>query len=233
MRAHGQPCVTLVYAAVFSLISNQSIPRRLLVLQLGRSSREERRASPEYAGDAFIAAAVQIDQAAFDALFERYIGPILTYCYYRLEIWEEAEDAAQQIFANAYGGLGTFRDRDNSFLAWLFTIAHHEVANRKRNHARHPVTSLLAADDLVAAGPTLEELVIVADRQDRVRAVLATLSSDQQRVLELRFAGLTDSEISRVLGRSPGAVRAIQARAVVHLRDHVEIRSILQEDGNV
>ena len=202
------------------------------MLQLERSSREESRTSPDYAGDASIVAAAQIDPTAFDALFERYIGPILTYCYYRLEIWEEAEDAAQQIFANAYGGLGTFRDRDNSFRAWLFTIAHHEVANRKRNRARHPVTSLLATDDLVDAGPTLEELAIVADRQDRVRALLVTLSSDQQRVMELRLAGLTDSEISRVLGRSPGAVRAIQARAVVHLRDLLEIRSLRQEDGN-
>jgi RNA polymerase sigma-70 factor (ECF subfamily) len=51
-----------------------------------------------------------------------------------------------------------------------------------------------------------------------IRALLALLSSDQREILELRLTGLTDAEIARVLGRSHGAVRMSQHRAVARLR---------------
>src|SRR4051794_14837720 len=81
-------------------------------------------------GDAALVAAAQVNPAAFDQLFARYADPVLNYCYYRLGSWEEAEDAAQQIFANAFAGLGRFPVQESSsFPSWLFTIAHHEVVN--------------------------------------------------------------------------------------------------------
>src|SRR5439155_555943 len=83
-------------------------------------------------------------------LYDRFVDPILNYCYYRLGAWEEAEDAAQQIFANAYAELRRFRPGDGSVRAWLFTIAHHEVANRQRTRARHPSAPLTAAAGLHA-----------------------------------------------------------------------------------
>ena len=63
---------------------------------------------------------------------------VLNYCYHRLGTWSEAEDAAQQVFLHAYTALGRFRDREGSFRSWLFTVAHHEVANRRRGQRRHP-----------------------------------------------------------------------------------------------
>lgn len=169
---------------------------------------------------------------AFEALYAQYATPILNYCYYRLGRWDEAEDAAQQIFLNIYTALGRFQNRGSSFEAWLFTVAHHEVANRQRSRRRHP-TLPLDDEDYWDPNPTPEELAVVADRQDRVRMLLDRLSDDQRRVLELRLVGLTDTQIGRVLGRSPGAVRGVQARAVARLRDLLGLRASGQEANNV
>jgi RNA polymerase sigma-70 factor (ECF subfamily) len=173
---------------------------------------------------------------AFDRLYERYETPILNYCYYRLGAWPEAEDAAQQIFTNAFAGLAKFQVRAEElaepFRSWLFTIAHHEVANRKRGFARHPQAPLVAAAELSAPGPSPEELAVIADDHRRVLTFLAQLSGDQRQVVELRFAGLSDVEIGSVLGRTPGAVRAVQARAVARLRELLGIRPTGMGDSN-
>lgn len=158
--------------------------------------------------------------AAFDLLFECYGDAVLNYCYYRCGTWEEAEDAAQQVFANAFAAIGCFRERENGgpLRSWLFTIAHHEVANRHRFFSRHRTTPLDTAIDLPDPGPSPEELAVASDQQGRVLGLIAQLSRDQRQTLELRLAGLTDGEIATVLGKSPGAVRVTQSRAVARLR---------------
>jgi RNA polymerase sigma-70 factor (ECF subfamily) len=165
-------------------------------------------------------AAAQADPLAFDKIYERYADSVLNYCYYRLGSWEDAEDAAQQIFINAYAALPRFQDRrqQGSFRSWLFTVAHNEVANRRRGHARHPTLPLTEALVLSDPAPMPEELAVSADAQEYVRTLLAGLSDDQRRVLELRIAGLTDVEIAAVLGRTRGAVRGVQARGIARLR---------------
>lgn len=181
--------------------------------------------------DEALVAEAQHDLQAFSALYERYADPVLRYCYHRLGTWSEAEDAAQQIFLNAYIALGRFQDREGSFRSWLFTVAHHEVANRHRGQQRRPTVPLTAAESLCDQGPTPEDQAIAADRHDRVHVLLGRLSHDQQRVLELRFAGLTDGEIAAVLGRRPGAVRGVQARAVARLRQLLGVRSVETTSG--
>jgi RNA polymerase sigma-70 factor (ECF subfamily) len=147
---------------------------------------------------------------------------VLTYCYYRLGTWEDAEDAAQQIFIKAFSAAGRFRERDadpeGSVRSWLFTIAHHEVANRRRTFARHHEARLESAYAVRDPGPSPEELAVAADHQGRVLGLISQLSHAQRQTLELRLAGLGDGEIAQVLGRSPGAIRATQFRAISRLR---------------
>lgn len=172
--------------------------------------------------DRALLAAAQLDPAGFDRLFDRYGDVVLNYCYYRLGTWEEAEDAAQQIFTNAFAASGRFQERDSvaasTVRSWLFTIAHHEVANRRRYFVRHHTSPLETAFDLADPGPSPEELAVAADHQGRVLGLISQLSRDQRQTVELRLAGLTDTEIATVLGKSPGAVRVTQSRAVARLR---------------
>ncbi len=168
--------------------------------------------------DAALVAAARGDRLAFALLYERYRDDLLRYCFYCLGDWDEAADATQQIFANALAGLGRFADRGNSFRAWLFRIAHNEVCTRQRK-SRRSQSQLQDTAEIVDPAPSPEELAIVADDHERLRLLLASLPPDRRRVCELRFAGLTDKQIAGILGKSEGAVRTAQSRAIAQLRD--------------
>lgn len=170
-------------------------------------------------GDADLVAAAHDDRHAFALLYERYRDDLLRYSFYCLGDWEEAADATQQIFANAFAALPSFIDRDNSFRPWLFRIAHNEVLARLQRRARRPQSQLRDAANVVDLTPSPEDLAIVADDHQRLRILLEHLPSDRRRICELRFAGLTDREIAGVLGKSQGAVRTAQSRAVAQLRE--------------
>jgi RNA polymerase sigma-70 factor (ECF subfamily) len=169
--------------------------------------------------DALLVARAQRDPAAFAPLYEAYFAPVYRYCYHRLGGWEAAEDAAGVVFANALAALPRYRNGGGagSFRSWLFAIAHNVVANRRREAGRSAVP-LVAAGEIPDAGPSPEEAVLAVEAARSVHAVLDHLPPDQRRVLELRLAGLTDAEIGQVLGRSRGAVRTAQYRAVQRLR---------------
>lgn len=179
--------------------------------------------------DAALLIAAPINPHAFDQLVARYADAILNYCFYRLGSWEEAEDAAQQIFTNAWRASERFDKRRGSVRSWHFTIAHNHVINRRRGFARHPSVPLEYAAEIDDPSPTPEELAIAADHQGRVLALFTNLSLDQRRVMELRLSGLSSVEIAAVVGRNPGAVRAVESRAIARLRALVEHQSRLTE----
>lgn len=169
-------------------------------------------------GDHLLVAAAQYSPTDFTPLFDRYWDAVLGYCLYRLDSREDAEDAASQVFVDAFAALDRFCDHDDSFRAWLFTIAHHEVADRHRHRTRHPDLPLAVALDIPDPAPSPEEAGVLAGDVARTRAMLVRLPNRPRRVAELRLAGLTDREIARVLGISGDAVRQAQSRAVAQLR---------------
>ena len=171
--------------------------------------------------DAVLVLRARSDPADFAALYERYLDPVYRYCYRRLATRETAEDATSQVFFKALASLPTFRA--GSFRAWLFTIAHNVVTDSYRR--RRPTQTL---DDMPepedpAHGP--EERAVAADERRNLHALLGRLTADQQRVLELRLAGLTGAEIAAVLGRDVAAIKMLQLRAMRRLR------VLLVEDG--
>lgn len=175
--------------------------------------------------DADLVAAARIDRQAFASLYERYRDDVLRYTFYCLGNWDDAADATQQVFANATAGLPRFADRGDTFRPWLFRIAHNEVSTRRTRRSRRPQSPLLDAEGIVDRGPSPEDLAIAADDHDRLCILLALLPPDRRRVCELRFAGLDDKEIARILGKSKGAVRTAQSRAIAQLRDLMGVSS--------
>ena len=175
---------------------------------------------PVAAADELLVARAQRDPAAFAPLYEAYFDPVYRYCYHRLGNWDAAEDAASTVFANALAALPRYRidGRSGSFRSWLFVIAHNVVANRHRAAGPRPAVPLAAAGDVPDAAPSPEEAALAAEASRSMQAMLGQLPPEQRRVLELRLAGLTDLEIGRVLGRTRGAIRTAQYRAVLRLR---------------
>lgn len=158
--------------------------------------------------------AAQRDPAAFAILYRRYIERVYGYCFYLLGDHHDAEDATERTFLAALDAIDRFRDEGATFRAWLFRIAHNQLANALRSRARHRATPLDSIPEpLVDADPA--GLVGRAEEQRRMRRAIEALPEDRRQVVVLRFVdGLSAREIGAVLGRTPGAVRVLQHRAL-------------------
>lgn len=165
--------------------------------------------------------AAQADRAAFATLYRRYLDRVYGYSYYLLGDHHDAEDVTERTFVAALAAIGGFRDEGASFRAWLFRIAHNQLANALRTRNRHRVARLDAVPEPRAATDPLTELTRDEEAR-RVRHALALLAEDRRQVLVLRFVdGLSTVEIGQVLGRSVGAVRVLQHRALRDLADRL------------
>jgi RNA polymerase sigma factor (sigma-70 family) len=150
-------------------------------------------------------------EAELGSLFERHSGRIFGYCLRRLPNREEAEDAVQHTFLNAYRGLrqGVV---PRSETAWLFKIAENVCRERRRSAWRRSrIESAADPDGLasIAAAPerSHDELAGLAD-------ALAELPPNQQRAILLReWQGLSYREIAGELGASEAAVETLLFRA--------------------
>jgi len=161
--------------------------------------------------------AAQADRAAFGTLYRRYLDPVYGYCFYLLGDHHDAEDATERTFLAALGAIDRFRDEGATFRSWLFRIAHNQLANALRARSRQRTDPLEGVPEL-AAPDDPARLASQADDARRLRSSLASLSDDRRQVVVLRFVdGLSAREIADVLGRSEGAIRVLQHRALREL----------------
>jgi RNA polymerase sigma-70 factor (ECF subfamily) len=188
-------------------------------MRLQRPGPSEPNRDPSEYDDAALVAAARAGGDAFETLFRRYWDGVARYCYLELGAWQEAEDAANQIFTDAYAALWRFEDRGSSFRSWLFAIAHNEVVDRQLRRKRRPEASLDPAWPLVDPGPTPEDLAVTAAALAETRRVLVRMPDRLRQVIELRLTGLNDREIADALGIGHDAVRQAQSRAIARLRE--------------
>ena len=132
----------------------------------------------------------------------------------------EPEDLTGDVFVQVVAKIDQFEGEADDFRAWVFTIARHRLIDGVRHRARRPVDPV--ADDLLeAAGGSVdpEDHAINRLAAGEVRAAIDRLSPDQQDVVLLRLvAGLSINEVAAALGKKPGAIKALQMRAIAALR---------------
>lgn len=158
--------------------------------------------------------AAQRDRAAFGLLYRRYVERVYGYCFHLLGDHHDAEDATERTFLRALAAIAAFRDEGATFRAWLFRIAHNQIANTLRSRARHR-THPLDPIEGPASGADPAGVLGQAEESRRVRQAIGRLGDDRRAVIVLRFVdGLSAREIGAVLGRSEGAVRVLQHRAL-------------------
>jgi RNA polymerase sigma-70 factor, ECF subfamily len=155
--------------------------------------------------------AAQADPARFVELYERYVDRIYAFVSRRAPDRATAEDVTSEVFEHALAHLGRFEWRGVPFAAWLFRIAANALADRWRRDARHPVAP---AVDI----PDTRELEQIEWRV-LLWQLVRRLPAAQRRVIEMRFTEEKSiREIAESLGRSEGAVKQLQLRAVDNLR---------------
>ena len=164
--------------------------------------------------DESLARRAATDSSAFAELYLRYVVRIHRYCDRRLADPGLVEDATSQVFMKALESLR--QKRIDNVASWLFSIAHNEVVDRYRR--RRYDTSLHHMESLESVEPSPEEQAIRQVEAGRLHALLPLLTSDQQRVVELRLGGLTTREIQIVLDKGESWVKVTQHRALNRLR---------------
>jgi len=157
------------------------------------------------------------DPEAFAQLYEAHFDKIYRYIAFKVGNETEAEDMTQQVFLKALQSISSFKWKGIPFSAWLFRIAHNQVVDYLRKKAKQATVPI---DNLaVAASDNPQQAV--EQKLDIEQLALATeqLTEAQREVISLRFASeLSTVQVAKVMGRSQGAVKALQHNAIVALR---------------
>lgn len=162
-----------------------------------------------------IAACQRGEREAFDRLVVRYQRDVYRVCYRYVNNHDDANDMAQEVFLKAYKAIGRFRG-DSAFSTWLYRIAVNTCLNHRA--ARRPPPEEIT-DALPDKGRSALDRLERDERSRRVRAAVARLPEKQRATLILRmYQDLSQEEISQVLGKSVGTVKANLFHALKNLR---------------
>ena len=157
------------------------------------------------------------NELAFGELYARYARHILRYMYVRTRDLELAQDLTQEVFIRVIKGIGGLQYRgDKMFLGWLYTIAGNVLSGQTR---RRQITASSLDDTTEVSDPRGQERVVLLFDRLSLQHAIAQLTIEQQQVLMLKFFGdMTNQEIAATIGKTEGAVKALQHRAIQALQ---------------
>jgi RNA polymerase sigma-70 factor (ECF subfamily) len=156
--------------------------------------------------------AITGDATAISILYERYVDTIYRYVVYRVNDPLVAEDITAEVFLRALERLDQYDERGVPFAAWLYRISHARVIDHWRATNRHPTVPL---DTLREQEGDDSELTADVLQHRALREALQAITSEQQEVLVLKFTqGLSNEEISLIVNKTVGAVKALQHRGL-------------------
>ena len=163
------------------------------------------------------------DQALFDELYLRYFDRVYAYVRVTLHDVHEAEDVAQDVFLRVLEALPRYERRSAPFRAWLFRIVRNSAITRVRQRQRLTLESPEAVAERGAPSfiPASDSLRWLGDQD--LLALIEELPLSQRQVIVLRYLmDFRSTEISKIMDRSPDAVRQLHQRAMHFLRRRVE-----------
>lgn len=158
--------------------------------------------------------AAQRDPARFAELYELHFYRVYAFLIQRTGDRHHAEDLTAEVFRQALAALPRFEWRGVPFSAWLLKIA----ANAVRDHWSHQSREAGDPAELPEARDSQE-----IERHAAVFQLVERLPEAQRRVIELRFVEQKSiREAATEMGRSEGAIKQLQLRAIENLRAELE-----------
>ncbi|NKV43898.1 sigma-70 family RNA polymerase sigma factor [Rhodococcus hoagii] len=170
-----------------------------------------------------VAAAAQGDRNALSQVLASIRPLVVRYCRARVGAAERgqlsADDVAQEVCLAVMTALPRYQDQGRPFMAFVYGIAAHKVADAHRNAARNKSDPVAEVPDVVSADDSPEERALNSETSRQVNALLQTLPEKHREILVLRLVvGLSAEETAAAVGSTAGAVRVAQHRALAKLK---------------
>ncbi len=179
---------------------------------------------------ALIQLAQRGDSQAFAELYNAYVDNIYRYIFYRVNTVTIAEDLTADVFIHALEGLPTYEDRSSPLLAWLYRIAHARLVDYYRRAERAGQHESI--DDVeLGFDEDLDSSIMTMHQADQIQAALQTLTDEQQQVIIFRFMeGYSLEKTAEVMGKTTGAIKSMQLRALNALSRALERQGFKPQD---
>ena len=160
--------------------------------------------------------AIRGDFAAFGELYGVYLDRIYRYVFYQVKDKMTAEDVTEEVFLKAWRAIKSCRGKERTFSSWLYRIAHNNVIDIFRSQQKKWTVDVETVAELNQPAVEIETEL---DHQEILNS-LTDLPPKQRQVIILKFIeGLDNLEIERIIGKSQGAIRVLQTRALAKLRE--------------
>jgi len=174
--------------------------------------------------------AAQVDAPwAFQRLFED-LSPVVN-GYLSARGADEPDDVASEAFLSVFRAIKEFEGNESDFRSWVFTIVHRRLIDERRKRGRTVKSTPLDEMTNDPTGGNSEHEAVEVMSSQWVRDVLAMLNDDQRDVILLRvIADLSVNEVAAIMDRRPGAIRALQHRAITQLRERLDVGDLSVEN---
>jgi RNA polymerase sigma-70 factor (ECF subfamily) len=162
------------------------------------------------------------DAEAFGQLYDHYVAGVFRFVYYRVGSQQLAEDLTSETFVRGLRAIQRFTWQGKDFGAWLTTIARNLIADHyKSSRSRLEIVSETIPEGKThAASPEQEVLSLISN--EMLFEAVSALPPEQRDCILMRFIqGLSIAQTAAALGRSEGAVKQLQLRAVRSLAKSV------------
>ena len=176
--------------------------------------------------DAAVAEAVAGSRDALREVVEIIRPIVVRYVRARIGATERvglsADDVAQEVCLAAIQALPRYQDQGRPFLAFVYGIASHKVADAHRAAARNRSEPTDEVPERFSLDTGPEQMAINSDSAARMQKLLQVLPEKQREILTLRIVvGMSAEETAEAVGSTPGAVRVAQHRALARLKSEI------------
>lgn len=176
--------------------------------------------------DAAVAEAVAGNRDALREVVEIIRPIVVRYVRARIGATERvglsADDVAQEVCLAAIQALPRYQDQGRPFLAFVYGIASHKVADAHRAAARNRSEPTDEVPERFSLDTGPEQMAINSDSAARMQKLLQVLPEKQREILTLRIVvGMSAEETAEAVGSTPGAVRVAQHRALARLKSEI------------
>jgi RNA polymerase sigma-70 factor (ECF subfamily) len=157
------------------------------------------------------------DEEALERLYLLHFDRIFSYLHMSVGNRHDAEDLTTQTFLKMLEAIGRFRWRSVPFSAWLFRIAHNVAMDHFRASRRVQLEEEVPEPEDSAQSSAEDEAMQSVGRASMFE-LIEKLSPDQQQVLTLKFVfNFSNAEVGAILGKTEGAIKSLQHRALASL----------------